>query len=151
MTSGLHRLSGACVLIVDDDAGAADLYALWLRDVGHRPSIVSDAKRALILAPILRPAVVVAAIGLPGMDGIELVRRLRELSELAHCRYVAITADADASLPGRCRAAGFAEFFEKPLQKAALLKSFGVLRSAADLHHARGSAWLVSRGLRRND
>jgi len=111
------------VLIVDDDADAADLYAMWLRGAGHRVSIVSDAQRALILAPILRPAVVIVDIGLPGIDGIELVGKLRELPELVHCRYLAITAYSDPSLPGRCRAAGFAEFFEKPFLEATLVKS----------------------------
>lgn len=123
MRSGVHRLSAPCVLIVDDDADAADLYALWLHGAGHRVSIVSDARRALILAPILRPNVVIVDIGLPGIDGIELVGKLRELPELVHCRYLAVTAYSDPRLPGRCHAAGFSEFFEKPFPEAALVKS----------------------------
>jgi len=135
--SALRYLYGVCVLIVEDDADAADLYGLWLRDAGHRVSIVGDATRALILAPMLRPAVVVVDIGLPGIDGVELVRELRALPELVYCRYVAVSAYAEVSLPARCRAAGFADFFEKPMPRLALVRS--VRDAARRDEHARFS------------
>ena len=127
MRSGVHQIS-PCVIIVDDDVDAADLYGIWLREAGHRVSIVSDAQRALILAPILRPSVVVTDIGLPGIDGIELVSRLRQLTELEDCRYVAVTAYKEASLAGRCRAAGFSDFLEKPFSAPTLIN--GVFAAA---------------------
>lgn len=112
-----------CVLIVGDDAGAADLFGMWLRDAGHRVSIVEDATSALILAPVLHPTVIVIDIGLLGTEGLGLARRLRALPELAYCRCVAVAAHANSSLPVRCRAAGFADFLEKPTCRLELVKS----------------------------
>jgi len=121
--SGVFKLSSSCVLVVDDDADSADLYAMWLREAGHGVSIVSDASRALVLAPVLRPAVVVVDIGLPGMDGVDLVRHLRALPQLGATCFVAISAYGDASLPGRCARAGFSDFFQKPTPREELLRS----------------------------
>jgi CheY-like chemotaxis protein len=121
--SGVHRLVGTRVLIVDADTDSSDLYAIWLRSAGHRVSIASDAARAVILAPMLRPTVAVIEIGLPGVDGVELVRMLRQFPELEHCRYLAITAFADERLRGRCREAGITQLFEKPLPRPALVEA----------------------------
>ena len=121
--SGVHRVSGTHVLIVDDDGDAAELYAIWLRNAGHKVSIVSDAARALILAPVLRPMVAVVDIGLPDVDGVELVGLLRSFWQLAHCHYIAVTAYAGIGLPVRCQKAGFDDFFEKPFHPRALTES----------------------------
>jgi len=133
----VHRLHGACVLVVDDDADAAELYALWLRNEGHRVSIAGDATRALILAPLLSPALIVIDIGLPGMDGIELVSKLRERSELTHCKYIAVSAYMDERLPAHCLAAGFAAFFQKPMPMRQLTAS---VSAAVGLHQNRRDA-----------
>jgi CheY-like chemotaxis protein len=121
LRSGVHQLNGASVLVVDDDADSAELYAVWLRSAGHRVSIMNDAERALILSPVLRPAVAVIDIGLPGIDGMELVSKLRAMPELAPCQYIAVTAYADVRLPARCHAAGFCAYFEKPVARATLV------------------------------
>jgi CheY-like chemotaxis protein len=121
--SGVHQLDRPSVLVVDDDADSAELYAVWLRSAGYRVSIMSDAERALILSPALRPTVAVIDIGLPGIDGMELVRMLRARPELAPCHYIAVTAYADVGLPSRCRSAGFCAYFEKPVARASLVDS----------------------------
>jgi len=121
--SGVFKLSSTCVLVVDDDADAADLYAHWLRDAGHGVNIANDAPRALLLAPVVRPAVVLIDLGLPGIDGIELVRELRVLPDLRSSCFVAVTAYADTKLPARCEAAGFWHFFSKPTPREDLLRS----------------------------
>ena len=64
-TSGVHQLQGKKILIVDDDADAAELFATWLRREGHQLSIAGDSARAAILAPMLRPDVAVIDIALP--------------------------------------------------------------------------------------
>lgn len=133
--SGVHRLGTASVLIVEDDTDTAELYALWLRSEGHRVSVMSDAARALILSPVLRPTVAVLDIGLPGLDGLELVSRLRRLPQLAECQYIAVTAYSDARLQSRCRAAGFSTFLKKPMTRETLVGS--VLTASLPIERAR--------------
>jgi CheY-like chemotaxis protein len=121
--SGVHRVEAASVLIVDDDADSADLYAMWLRSEGHSVSIMGDATRALILSPVLRPKVAVLDIWLPGLDGLALASMLRQMPQLAECQYIAVTAYADSRLQSRCRAAGFTSFLRKPISREALVGS----------------------------
>lgn len=125
--SGVHRLVGSRVLVVDADADSSDLYAIWLRSAGHRVSIASEAARAVILAPMLRPTVAVIEIGLPGVDGVELISMLRKLPELANCRYIAVTSYADDRVRHRCRDAGVTQLFEKPLDRPALVEAVFVV------------------------
>ena len=115
-------------MIVEDDEDAAELFARWLRDAGLSVAIASDADRALALAPILRPAVMVIDLGLPTTDGIVLMDLLREKPELS-CRYVAVTAYAGARLPLLCRAAGFGAYFQKPVPRAAFVQSVVAMAS----------------------
>lgn len=121
----MPRAHAARVLIVEDDADAADLFARWLRRAGYSVSTVSDAPRALILASVLRPAVLVIDLGLPGIGGMALIAQLRELPELVTSRYIAVTGHTGVELPALCSAAGFDAFFQKPVPRAALLKSVG--------------------------
>ncbi len=133
--SGVHRVCGAHVLIVEDDEDSAELFAWWLRDAGLSVRIVSDGDRALILASVLRPAVVVIDLGLPTTHGILLMDQLRELT----CQYVAVTADASARLPVRCRAAGFGAFFQKPVPRAAFVQSVFVMARSQERTRSQGT------------
>jgi CheY-like chemotaxis protein len=135
--SGVHRVGTGSVLIVEDDADTAELYAMWLRNEGHRVSVMSDAASALILSPVLRPTVAVLDIGLPGLDGVELASLLRRMPQLAECQYIAVTAYSDSRLQSRCRAARFSSFLKKPISREALVGS--VLTATMAPEHARYS------------
>lgn len=134
---GAHQLEAASVLLVEDDADTAELYALWLRSEGHRVSIMSDAARALILSPVLRPRVAVLDIGLPGLDGVELARRLQRMPQLAECQYIAVTGYSDAQLQSRCLSAGIGAVLPKPVSRDALVENVGVATRAPELAQRR--------------
>src|SRR5690606_22598142 len=68
---------GLRVLIVEDNRDAADSVALYLGLEGHLVKTVGDGARALEVAAVFEPQVVVLDIGLPGLDGYETARRLR--------------------------------------------------------------------------
>jgi CheY-like chemotaxis protein len=66
------------VLVVDDNADAADSLAVLLRMRGHDVRIAHDGPAALTLAEEVRPAIVLMDLGLPGMDGYQVARQLRQ-------------------------------------------------------------------------
>ena len=84
--SGSHREEGPAapktqprrVLIVEDNADAAESMALLVRSWGHEVAIARDGPSALELARGFQPERALVDIGLPGMTGYELGRRLRE-------------------------------------------------------------------------
>src|SRR5206468_3094891 len=70
-------LAGCRVLVVDDNADAAESLALLLGIGGHEARTAGDGPAALEAARVFRPGVVLLDIGLPGMSGHEVARRLR--------------------------------------------------------------------------
>jgi len=70
-------MASELILIVDDEASIVDLARLYLEKEGYKVWAIDDGLRALEKIPVLKPALVVLDIMLPGVDGFEVCRRLR--------------------------------------------------------------------------
>ena len=79
------------LLVVDDNADAAEMLRLLLEALGHDVAIEHDARRAIERARRIAPQILFLDIGLPDMDGYELVRHLRAMPETADAVFVAVT------------------------------------------------------------
>ncbi|HET9929098.1 MAG TPA: ATP-binding protein, partial [Polyangiaceae bacterium] len=75
-SSTANAAEGLRILIVDDNADAAEMLADSLRALGHRTQTAFDGLRALEIAPEFRPEVALVDLGLPVMDGFEVARAL---------------------------------------------------------------------------
>jgi signal transduction histidine kinase/ActR/RegA family two-component response regulator len=110
------------VLVVDDDADAREVAAQLLRSSGVDVFTAASAEEGLAQLRERQPDVVVADIGMPGVDGYAFIRAVRALpTREAHTPAVAMTAlvrDED-----RCRAleAGFQIHLPKPVTRDGLL------------------------------
>jgi CheY-like chemotaxis protein/two-component sensor histidine kinase len=105
--------AGQRVLVVDDNADAADSLAALLQIAGHEAIAAYGAHEALERAGEFRAEVVLLDIGLPEMDGYEVARRLRE-------RYrtlvlVALTGYGQEADVRRAKDAGFDAHITKPV------------------------------------
>ncbi|MEO6600887.1 MAG: ATP-binding protein [Polyangiaceae bacterium] len=107
------------VLVVDDNADAADLLDMMLQAAGHRVTVAHDPLEALELAAGMALDVVVLDIGLPVMDGYELGARLRASSQ--SCRLIALTGYGQLEDRARSAAAGFDVHLVKPVEMNTLL------------------------------
>jgi DNA-binding response OmpR family regulator len=103
------------ILVVDDDRDSADGIAMLLRHWNHSVRVAYEGRRALEIFSVLRPELVLLDITLPGMNGYELAARMRSARHRA--LLVAVTGSADRR---RALAAGFAEYFPKPVDLDAL-------------------------------
>jgi len=72
-----RRGSSRRVLVVDDNADAAESLAEALRMLGHAVEVAFDGPSAIEKARATRPEVVLCDVGLPGMSGYDLARTLR--------------------------------------------------------------------------
>jgi two-component system, OmpR family, response regulator len=79
------------ILIVEDEADAADSLAVLLRVSGHDVHVTFDGPSALSAAESRPPDVVLLDLGLPGMDGWEVVRRLRQMRFSRRPQVIAVT------------------------------------------------------------
>ncbi len=116
-SSGLtsEQPAGFRVLIVDDNADAAEMLAYALGLDGHHTWVAHDGPQAIHLAVTARPAVAFLDIGLPVMDGYELASRLREIPGLEGIRLVAVTGYGQDSDRQRSAEAGFHHHLVKPV------------------------------------
>jgi signal transduction histidine kinase/CheY-like chemotaxis protein len=103
------------ILVVDDNADAAEMLAMLLEAAGHRVSVEHEPRRALERARVERPQACLIDIGLPDMDGNMLAQRLRADPATAGALLVATTGYGQDSDRRRSLAAGFDHHLVKPL------------------------------------
>jgi CheY-like chemotaxis protein len=128
------------VLVVDDNADAAELLAELLTDLGFETTHVHDAPEALVRAAQFRPDVALVDIGLPVMDGYELARRLSADPHLQGLRLVAVTGYGQHQDRQRSAEAGFHAHLVKPVDPEQLRQALGDL--AAPLSSPAGGSRL---------
>jgi CheY-like chemotaxis protein len=109
------------ILIVDDDAGAADALASLLQSTGYGDVRVAyTGATALALAVEFVPTVALVDLELPDMSGYEVAQHLSQHPRLQTLRLIALTADSEH--PGRelAREAGVERYLIKPVGSADL-------------------------------
>ena len=108
------------VLVVDDNADAADVLTLLLTLKGYETRVANDAPTALRVAAEFLPDIAVVDIGLPVMDGYELASHLREIPGLGRLRLLALTGYGQEDDRRKSREAGFHGHLVKPVDVDAL-------------------------------
>ena len=109
------------VLLVDDNRDAADTLAMVLRTHGAEVQTLYNAADVLATLTPQSQAVVIADLGMPGMDGYELARQIRADSTNAEVRLVALSGWGQEADRARAEAAGFDAHLIKPADIEALL------------------------------
>ena len=109
------------ITLVDDNTDAVVALASLLEAKGHRTVVCHDAHALLdTLDKLPAQDAFILDIGLPEMDGYELTRRLRALSVSRTAKIIALTGYGQSHDRAIGKAAGFDEYFVKPLDIAAL-------------------------------
>jgi PAS domain S-box-containing protein len=103
------------ILVVDDNADAAQMLALYLETLGHHVMVEHSSLRAIARARLEKPDVCVLDIGLPEMDGYELARQLRADQATAHAFLIAVTGYGQDQDKLKAMAAGFDQHRVKPV------------------------------------
>lgn len=120
------------VLYVEDDRLCALLFGEMLRDeAGITLRLAEDAAEALAIAAEWPPEVLVIDAWLPDLSGHQLLPQLRALPGVATAQAIMCSADSDPEDRARAAAAGFAEFWAKPVAATAVraaLRALAALR-----------------------
>jgi len=107
------------LLIVDDDVVAIHLMRGALEALG-RFYFATSGQRALSMAQIVDPDLIVLDAQMPGMDGFDTYRALRNMSALAQVPIVFVTRHTDEGYEKRALDLGAADFVSKPYSPAVL-------------------------------
>ncbi len=117
------------LLLVEDDADNAALFGRLLQRCGHDVRVAADGGEALRRAREDAPEVVLADIGLPGMNGWELAEMLRREPSAKAWILIALTGFDDARARARSLAAGFDAHLVKPVSARAIDRCIQQIRS----------------------
>ncbi len=101
----------AHVIIADDDYGVLYLVAMLVRRLGWTSDLVSDGVQAWQKVQEQVPDLVVSAISLPEMNGLDLLRAIKSSPLLAHIPLVLMSSADDEAA---ARSAGCDAFVTKP-------------------------------------
>jgi len=113
VTAGEGEAGGRRVLIVEDEAGIAEVLADLLGDEGYETAVSVDgaALGAVADAP---PALILLDVMMPGMDGPEVCRRLKADPRTAAVPVVFITALPPETLAARLGDCPYDDVLPKP-------------------------------------
>jgi PAS domain S-box-containing protein len=144
-------LSGARVLVVDDDRDARELIKRILNDCGADVDIAGSAREALDMVRSAPPQLLISDLGMPEVDGFELLDRVRQLPRDAGGLVPAIALTAFARSEDRLRAleAGFSAHISKPVEPSELIATVAaVIGPSAPLFNRDTAATAGRNGVR---
>jgi PAS domain S-box-containing protein len=124
----LPRLDGVHVACVDDDPDSLHLLEDVLKSAGAIVTVSNTAGAALEAIGAEPPDVIIADIGMPGMDGFQLMRTIRHFGgRLATVPAAALTAYARSEDRIAALASGFQMHLAKPIDAAELILAVATL------------------------
>jgi CheY-like chemotaxis protein len=108
----------ARVLLIEDDAQAAELLHTQLHSAGYTVEVAASGESGLAAATAQPPDAIVLDIRLPGIDGWDVIRQLKGNARLAGIPVIiaSILDERQAAL-----ALGADEYLVKPVDRGALL------------------------------
>ncbi|HEU19191.1 MAG TPA: response regulator [Deltaproteobacteria bacterium] len=109
------------MLVVDDETFLLDMLEELFTDAGYCVFTAQNAEDALTILKKDSIMVMFLDLKLPGMSGIELCRQIRKENQIGIIH--ALTGYANFYGLLECRAAGFDDFFLKPVDVSVLLKA----------------------------
>ena len=124
-----------CILIVDDNVDAAATLCKLLSMMGNNCHFALTASKALEIAPILQPDLVLLDVEMKSTDGFTLQRQLQEFPELKTTKMVAHSAFSDLRHRRIAKSEGFDDYLVKPGQLDTL---FDLVAHAESMHSVNG-------------
>jgi CheY-like chemotaxis protein len=103
------------VLIVDDNADAREMYALYLEHAGFRAVEAGDGETAIDVARREKPDVILMDATMPRLDGWEAARRLKADAATRTIPLIMLTAHAFNEHRERAAEVGADVFLAKPV------------------------------------
>src|SRR3954453_1529790 len=133
---------GHRVLVVDDDPTVSDVVRRYLEQDGCAVRLAADGADGLAAVAAERPDLVVLALMMPGIDGLEVCRRLRrQLPDLPVIMLTALGEEADRVLGLEV---GADDYVTKPFSPRELvLRIRSVLRRTAGLTSGPGGTGVL--------
>lgn len=104
------------ILVAEDDAALARLYAAYAESRGHSVLLARDGAEALVAAAAEVPDLILLDVAMPKLDGRDVLRQLKASPRTARIPVLAVTAyGGDQNLRGLLLELGAWDVMEKPV------------------------------------
>ena len=122
------RLTGATVLVVDDDPDAREVLRMILEEAGAKVTTTASARETREVMGQVHPNLLIADIGMPEEDGYSLILSIRNLDKgLSEVPAIALTAHTRPEDVEHALASGFQLHMAKPVDSSRLVDSIASL------------------------
>jgi len=115
------------ILVVDDDSDILELLQYNLEKEGYEVKTANSGQKALDIAPLFLPNLILLDIMMPGMDGVETCRLLRESPDFVDVHIMFLTARSEEYSEVAAFDAGADDYISKPIKPRALLSRIGAI------------------------
>ncbi len=135
---GTASLSGAHILIVDDNALNQQIAQELLQEIGIITAVANDGLEAVEMVNSANFDAVLMDVQMPILDGLEATRLIRISTPSKALPIIAMTANATEQERKKCLSAGMDDFIPKPIQPNkinAILKQYLQNRIVKKLPH----------------
>lgn len=109
-------------MVIDDNVDGAQALCAVLEAMGCATALAFNGAQGLSMATGFDPHLALIDLEMPGMGGCEVARLLRADPARGMVRLVCLTGRAEPEVRRLCRAAGFDEFFTKPIPPESLME-----------------------------
>ncbi len=120
--SPAHAQTGPLVLVIEDDAPAAELLAHYLGEGGYSVARAASGEQAISLVQSLRPAAITLDPRLPDRDGLDLLSLFRTLPGVQDTPVVVISVTRQRDVAFQL---GALAWLVKPVRREELLEVLG--------------------------
>jgi two-component system, cell cycle response regulator DivK len=103
------------ILIVEDSDDARYFMRLALEDLGYLIIEAENGEKAVEIAQLERPDIILMDLSLPIMDGIAATEKIRASDGLDGVPVIAVTAHQETDFRAGAKAAGFDAYVTKPI------------------------------------
>lgn len=109
------------ILLIDDSKTQLLNSKFTLQKGGFLVETLTDPLKALEVAVVMQPDLIITDINMPGKDGITLMRDFRMVPELKATPILVMSTDSQQHLFEQARSAGASGWLMKPVNQQDLL------------------------------
>jgi two-component system phosphate regulon response regulator OmpR len=122
-------MSVGTVMVVDDEPEVRQVLHEFLSSRGYDVIPAASGTDALSALERLTPALVLLAVAMPGMDGLETLKRI--VASRPALPVIMVTANADIGITSKLLALGAVDYVPKPFDLHYLDQAVSIQVSAA--------------------
>jgi adenylate cyclase len=109
------------ILVVDDNRDNIELVRDILEVSGHKVVAAESGQKALQVAPVETPDLILLDVNMPGMDGFEVCRQLKSNPATSQIPVIMLTAQTDVDSRVKGLAVGADDYLAKPFSPRELM------------------------------